>query len=221
MRDQCITTKGHRSCDQRRRSFLHRTAIALSAVPAAALAASTARADDEHEIARNFADIQRHENGHVAFLLNALGNQARPTPNFQNLEQSSVTTFTTVSQALENTGVGAYLGAVPVINSRSILAAAGSIAQIEARHAGWLNSFVGAQLTVNAFGDEESFERAFTIDEVVSKASPFIANLNGGPPLTFDSNPSDDNDIAILNFALALEYLEATFYNVNVPKFFG
>ena len=28
------------------------------------------------------------------------------------------------------------------------------------------------------------------------------------------------NDIAILNFALALELLELDFYNINVPKFF-
>jgi len=122
---------------------------------------------------------------------------------------------------LENTGVGAYLGALPVINRRAYIAAAGSIAQIEARHAGWINTFSGDHITTNLFGDEQSFERAFTIDEVVDSASPFIADLNGGPPLTFDPTPSDDNDIAILNFALALEYLEAEFYNINVPRFFG
>jgi hypothetical protein len=45
--------------------------------------------------------------------------------------------------------------------------------------------------------------------QVVSLAGKFVASLNGGPPLTYDRTPSDQNDIAILNFALALEYLES------------
>lgn len=132
-----------------------------------------------------FRDIQRHENDHVTFLLQALGPSARPKPAFQNLLQRNRRDFFKVSQALENTGVGAYLGAAPVIFNRQNLAAAGSIALIEARHAGWLNTLLNARLTANVYGEEQSFERALTIDEVVALASPFIADLNGGPPLTF------------------------------------
>ena len=204
-----------------RRSFLRRSAVVAAMLPAAALLTPKARAEDEAEIARDFQDIQRHENDHVGYLLGALGDLARPEPNFQNLEQATFNDLVAVTRALENTGVGAYLGALPVINSRDTIAVAGSIAQIEARHAGWINTFSGTNITTNLFRQEQSFERALTIDEVVNSASPFIADLNGGPDLTFDSTPSDDNDIAILNFALALEFLEAEFYNINVPKFFG
>ncbi len=217
-----------RSARDTRRSFLTKGVVGSAGIvlaqglgwPASADAQTGGGASASAQIRQNFIDIQRHENDHVAFLVNALGTAARPKPVFRNLLQPSIQHFYGVSQALENTGVGAYLAAAPVINSRAILAAAGSIALIEARHAGWLNTLVGARLTTNAFGEEQSFERPLTIAEVVAAASPFIANLNG-PPLTFSTTPSDANDVAILNFALALEYLEAEFYNVNNPRFFG
>ncbi len=163
--------------------------------------------------------VQRHENSHVTFLRTALGSSARPKPTFKNLQQPNFTAFLNTSRALENTGVGAYLGAAPAILSRSFLAAAGSIALIEARHAGYFNSLQSRPMTENLFGQELDFERAFTVSEVVTSASPFIASLNGGPALTFSSTPSASNDIAILNFALALEYLEAEYYNINVPLY--
>lgn len=166
---------------------------------------------------RKFRDIQRHENDHVAFLLSALGANARPKPTFQNLLQNGFRAFFITSQALENTGVGAYLGTAPNIFSREILAAAGSIALIEGRHAGWLNSLVNVPITTNVFGQEQSFDAPLTAAQVVQLASPFVASLNGGPPLSYATTPSAANDIAILNFALALEYLEAEFYNLNVP----
>lgn len=208
-----------------RRSFL-RGSLATSAGLLAAQAvtwpaSASAQGVGGQQTRLNFRDIQRHENDHVAFLLNVLGSNARPKPTFQNLLQPNFREFFEVSQDLENTGVGAYLGAAPVIFDRGVLAAAGSIALIEGRHAGWVNTLVNDRITVNVFGQEQSFERPLTIAEVVSLAGPFIASLNGGPPLTFSLTPSAANDIAILNFALALEFLEAEFYNLNVPEFFG
>lgn len=210
-----------------RRRFIRGTGALLGSAAAGAAAvfvsAEDAVAHERGGRGHNFRHqlqlVQRHENAHVRFLVGALGAAARPKPTFRNLQQRNLDAFLDVSRALENTGVGAYLGAVPVLLSKAYLAAAGSIALIEARHAGFFNTIESRPMTENAFGQELDFERAFTVQEVVANASPFIASLNGGPPLTFSSTPSPANDIAILNFALALEYLEADFYNVNVPRY--
>ena len=206
-----------------RRGFIRMASLA-GAAGAAVLLGGTAKAEginngDKHKSRDTFLDIQRHENAHVAALVSALGANARVKPTFQNLLQPNFLQFVQVSQALENTGVGAYLGAAPAILSRAYLMAAGSIAFIEGRHAGWLNSLVGVPITTNVYGVEQSFEMPLTDAQVVALASPFIASLNGGPPVAYSTTPSAANDIAILNFALALEYLEAEFYNLNVSNF--
>ena len=212
-----------------RRNFLQMSVLGAATVagvgavaqPAAAQVGSNAVPDLYPALnARNFQSIQDDENMHVPFLVNALGAQARPKPNFKNLIMPNPRMFATVSNALENTGVGAYLGALPIILSKQYIAAAGSIALIEARHSGYLNALVNNTSTVNALGDDQDFETPLTIAQIVANASPFIDNLNNGPPLTFNTTPSRANDIAILNFALALEYLEQEFYNINVPRFF-
>lgn len=214
------------SQDLTRRAFLSRgravvTTGALAAGSLGWTGAAAAQGFGDGQTRLNFRDIRRHENDHVAFLLRALGANARPKPTFRDLLQPNRRAFFEVSQDLENTGVGAYLGAAPAIFSHQVLAAAASIALIEGRHAGWLNTLVNDRLTANVFGQEQSFERALTIAEVVRLAAPFVADLNGGPPLSFSLTPSAANDIAILNFALALEFLEAEFYNFNVPEFIG
>ncbi len=211
-----------------RRSFLGRSLAAVTAVPALVMAgSSTGQAQSQSQNflptlyrgwnARNFQAIMRHENAHVAALVSSLGAAARPKPNFRNLPQPNVRTFATVSQTLENTGVGAYLGALPLLSPRSpFLSATGSIALIEARHAGYLNVLLNSQITMNVEGAEQNFEMPLTPERVVQLISPFILDLNGGPPLL-----PLNNDIDILNFALVTEFLEAEFYNINVPRFFG
>lgn len=159
-----------------------------------------------------FTEIMSDENQHVSFLQSALKSAARPKPTFQKLKQTDLQSFAAIAQALENTGVGAYLMAAPAVKDQRILAAAGSILTIEARHAGFLDALLQKPLSANG-----AFDKPLTQAEIVSAASPFIASLNGGA----DPAAPLKSDVDILNFALLLEYLEAEFYATNVPVLFA
>jgi hypothetical protein len=228
----------HQDAGQSRRSFITATAgigaAALAVIgdssakgaqpvvqqshldPASIAAVCMAFPGSQIEFRNAFRSIQKHENAHVAFLVQALGSAARPKPTFQGLKQDSIKKFITLARALENTGSGAYLNAAPAISSKAYLAAAGSIALVEGRHAGFLNVATGDPITLlNA-----DFEAPISAAAVAAAVGPYVKSLNGGPPLTYSSTPSAANDIAILNFALALEYLEAEYYNINVPMYY-
>jgi hypothetical protein len=213
----------------RRRFFRHAfTGVAVVA-PVGVLAACGDMADMDHSVSANtdqqktsaetdftkskqiFHEIMKDENEHVKFLQDNLKSAARPKPTFQKLEQADIQSFVNLSHTLENVGVGAYLFAAPAVSQKTILAAAGSILTIEARHAGFLGGLLQKPLSVNG-----AFDKPLTQAEIVKAASPFIASLNGGP----DPSAPLKSDVDILNFALLLEFLEAEFYNVNVPKLF-
>lgn len=173
--------------------------------------------------ARQFQAFQRHENAHVAAiqaLITSLGGTPRPKPNFRGLTPANIAGFATLTRTFANVGTGAYNATAPLIFSRSTLQQVAPIALIEARHTGYINTALNFVETANVFGAEQDFDAPLTREQVLDLASPFIADLNGGPPPTFNQTPSPANDLRILNFALVLEYLEQEFYNINVPRFF-
>lgn len=90
----------------------------------------------------------------------------KPTFLFPSASQGS---FLALASVLENTGVGAYNGAAPSLQSKQVLASAGSIVQIEARHAAAINLLIGKSPTPN-----EGFDKPLTKTQVLAAAGPLI-----------------------------------------------
>ena len=226
-----------------RRCFLRRTATgAAIAVPGLLVAtASRARAAGHPPTslpnlypgwnARNFAELRDDEIIHVEViraLLNDPGNNVvprnRPVPNFRNLVQPNPLAFAETAAAIENTGVGAYLGILQAVRPTSqggeYFETAGEIATIEGRHTGFLNTLLNMSITPGREAVDSTIDQGTTLNRI----APFIRDLNGGPDiLPFQPTPAqgEDNDFKILDFLLVLELLEAQFYTLNVAKFFG
>jgi len=84
--------------------------------------------------------LNDHEVAHVEALKAAISAVSTPVPepsfDFGNTT-SDEATFLETSITLEDTGVGAYLGAAPSIESAEYLAVAGSILVVEAMHTAW------------------------------------------------------------------------------------
>ena len=112
-----------------------------------------------------------HEQAHVDTLTSTITDlggtpAARPEVSFPNIGNASG--FLMLAQTLEDTGVSAYNGAGPQLQSKELLAAAGSIVQLEARHAAVIRMLNEAPPAPNAF--DESLERQAVLDAVM----PFI-----------------------------------------------
>ncbi|MBA3450422.1 MAG: ferritin-like domain-containing protein, partial [Chloroflexia bacterium] len=95
----------------------------------------------DQSINDNLVAIRDHEGAHVATLtdvITQLGGVpvAEAAYNFTDA-YASVDGFLTTAAALENTGVSAYDGAAQFITDPGLLAAAGSIVAVEARHASY------------------------------------------------------------------------------------
>jgi rubrerythrin len=76
--------------------------------------------------------------------------------------------FLKLAQTFEDTGVSAYNGAAPSIKSKDVLAAAGGIVQVEARHA------AAIRLQNGVSPAPMSFDKTLDMDEVLAAVQPFV-----------------------------------------------
>lgn len=120
---------------------------------------------------KKFAEeVGQNEQDHVDALSGAikdLGGKpvAKPKFTFPLKDEKS---FMDLSVTFEDTGVQAYNGAGPMLDSKDLLATAGSIVQVEGRHAGAIRFMSGMQPVI------EAFDTTLDMDQVLKAVMPFI-----------------------------------------------
>ena len=88
--------------------------------------------------------VGAHEAAHVRALQSTLGSVAVKSPRFDFMGTTQANdTFLRTAMTLEDTGVSAYQGQATRIQSADVLAAAGAILAVEARHAAWVRDLIG------------------------------------------------------------------------------
>jgi hypothetical protein len=122
---------------------------------------------DAKKLAQEIGD---HEKQHVDALTGAIKKAggkpvAAPKVAFPLSDEAS---FLKLAETFEDTGVAAYNGAAPMISSPEVLGAAGSIVQVEARHAAAIRLLKGDRPTQGAF------DPTLKKNQVLKAVQPFI-----------------------------------------------
>jgi rubrerythrin len=132
----------------------------------------TFKADDfDKGVYDNLGLVRDHEAAHVSALtdtITMLGGTPVEEAKYDFGYGDDADAFLKTAAALENTGVKAYDGAGAAIQNTDLLAVAGQIVAVEARHASYLN------LLNDEVPFPASFEETLSRDEVLEIAGPFI-----------------------------------------------
>lgn len=133
----------------------------------------------QKKVKRNLTAIRDHEKAHVDTLIQVITSLGG-TPVQEctyDFGYSGLEGFIATAQALENTGVMAYTGAIQFITDTGLRTAAATIATVEARHAAYLNLLVDP--TALPFPD--AFDTPKSQEEILAIAGPFIVSCPTDP----------------------------------------
>lgn len=121
-----------------------------------------------------FQSFGSHEAAHVDALTKMIQGaggtpvQAQATYNFPPFNnRGDILNF---AKTAEELGVGAYQGAASAISSRDILAAAGSIVQVEARHAAIVRMLMDPDTAV-----PQATTQSLTVEQVTNTVKPILS----------------------------------------------
>jgi rubrerythrin len=145
-------------------------ALALEQLETAFYKAALANAGltgDLQKLAAAFGAQEAQHANALSALITQLGSKPAPaaTAKFGLTDQAS---FLKLAVKLEDTGVGAYNGAAPLIKTPEILGALGAIVQTEARHSSALRMLAGQDPAPQAF------DKGLTPTEVNAVVQPFV-----------------------------------------------
>ena len=117
-------------------------------------------------------ELESNESEHaeaLTDLVNDLGGEPETPAGFDFGDAlDDEESYLRLAQTLEDTGVSAYNGAATSIQDKQILATAGTIVQVEGRHAALVRAQRGEEIAPTAFDDE------LAQNEVLNKIEPFI-----------------------------------------------
>jgi serine-rich repeat adhesion-like glycoprotein len=146
-------------------------ALTLEYLESTFYAEAKKRAGAKGELKQLIELIGKDEDQHVEALagtVKKLGGKPVAQPKF-NFEYDDTAGFLKLAQTFEDTGVSAYNGAGPLIKSKEVLGAAGSIVQVEARHA------AAIRLQNSEEPAPDAFDAVLEEKEVLKAVEPFIA----------------------------------------------
>lgn len=147
-------------------------ALLLEHLEAAFYDQASRRVSLDSDAQRLTEELATNEGEHVTALMAIIGTLGgRPVPepevDFRGAFDSQ-SAYLELAQTFEDTGVAAYNGAGPNLGSKEALAAAGTIVQVEGRHAALIRMMRGEVPAPKAFDDDLS------IPQVREKVAPYI-----------------------------------------------
>jgi rubrerythrin len=145
-------------------------ALSLEEVEAAFYKHALANAGLTGRVKEIATEFGAHEVEH-AETLSKLVQQLGEKPGEPSKTSFPVTdeeSFLKVAVMLEDVGVAAYNGAAPLIETPDLIAAAGGIVQVEARHSGALRMLAGRDPSPDAF------DRPLGPEEVSARFQPYL-----------------------------------------------
>jgi rubrerythrin len=146
-------------------------ALTLEYLESSFYAEAKKRAGAKGELMKLIDLLAEDEKQHVEALtatVKQLGGKPVKEPTFE-FPYDGTAGFLKLAATFEDTGVSAYNGAAPMIESKEVLGAAGSIVQVEARHAAAIRTQNGEEPA------PEAFDPSLTEAQVLKAVEPFIA----------------------------------------------